>query len=43
VKASGKINTYEKAVALLEVGAELLGTSSGSAIIRMSQGDENDY
>jgi len=43
VKASGKINTYEKAVALLEAGAELLGTSSGPAIIEMSQGDENGY
>jgi deoxyribose-phosphate aldolase len=43
VKASGKINTYEKAVALLEAGAELLGTSSGPAIIQMSPGDENGY
>ncbi len=33
VKASGKINSYEKAVALLNAGAELLGTSSAAAIL----------
>jgi deoxyribose-phosphate aldolase len=43
VKASGKINTYEKAIALLQAGAELLGTSSGPAIMQMAQGDENGY
>jgi deoxyribose-phosphate aldolase len=43
VKASGKINTYEKAVALLDAGAELLGTSSGPQIIRQLQGNESGY
>ena len=33
VKASGKINSYEKAVDLLNAGAELLGTSSALAIL----------
>jgi deoxyribose-phosphate aldolase len=43
VKASGKINTYEKAIALLDAGAELLGTSSGPQIIRQLQGNESGY
>ena len=33
VKASGKINSYEKAIDLLNAGAELLGTSSAMAIL----------
>ncbi len=33
VKGSGKIDSYEKAVALLEAGAELLGTSAAPQII----------
>lgn len=33
VKASGKINSYAKAIALLEAGAELLGSSAGPAIV----------
>lgn len=33
VKASGKINSYEKAVALLNAGAELLGTSTATVIL----------
>jgi deoxyribose-phosphate aldolase len=33
VKASGKVNSYEKAIALLNAGAELLGTSAGPQII----------
>lgn len=36
VKASGKINSYEKAVALLNAGAELLGTSSATAILGLT-------
>jgi deoxyribose-phosphate aldolase len=36
VKASGKVNSYEKAVALLDAGAELLGASAGPAIIEKS-------
>ena len=33
VKASGGIDTYEIAVALLDAGADLLGSSSGAAIV----------
>ena len=33
VKASSGIRTYEDAIALIEAGAERLGTSSGIAII----------
>ncbi len=43
VKASGKINTYEKALALLDAGAELLGTSSGPQIIQQMQGSQAGY
>ena len=39
VKASGKVNSYEKAVALLNAGAELLGTSAGPQIINRSSGE----
>jgi deoxyribose-phosphate aldolase len=34
VKASGGIGTYEKAMAMLEAGAERIGASSGVAILR---------
>jgi deoxyribose-phosphate aldolase len=37
VKASGGIDTYERAVALLEAGADLLGSSSGVAIVSESR------
>ena len=43
VKASGKISSYEKALALLDAGAELLGTSSGPQIIQQMQGNEAGY
>ncbi|MFM8319752.1 MAG: deoxyribose-phosphate aldolase [Chloroflexota bacterium] len=43
VKASGKINSYEKAVALLNAGAELLGTSSAVAILDNLSGDTAGY
>lgn len=43
VKASGKINSYEKAAALLEAGAELLGTSSAPQIIDGLEGDAEGY
>lgn len=43
VKASGKINSYEKAVALLDAGAELLGTSSAVEIIHQLQGSGAGY
>jgi deoxyribose-phosphate aldolase len=33
VKGSGKIDSYEKAVALIDAGAELLGTSAAPRII----------
>ena len=38
VKASSGIRTYEDALALIEAGAERLGTSAGIAII---EGAEN--
>jgi deoxyribose-phosphate aldolase len=43
VKASGKINSYEKAIALLEAGAELLGTSSAPEIVERVMGEEGGY
>jgi deoxyribose-phosphate aldolase len=33
VKASGKVNSYEKAVAMFEAGAEMIGSSTGKKII----------
>lgn len=33
VKASGKVNTYERAVAMLNAGAELIGTSTGKTVM----------
>ncbi|MBI1877697.1 MAG: deoxyribose-phosphate aldolase, partial [Chloroflexi bacterium] len=32
-KASGKINSYEKAVAILNAGAQMLGTSTGKNVM----------
>ncbi len=43
VKASGKINSYEKAIALLQAGAELLGTSHGVEIMEHVEGDMDGY
>ncbi len=43
VKASGKVNSYEKAVALLNAGAELLGASAAPAIIDQVQGEASGY
>ncbi len=43
VKASGKINSYEIAVSLLDAGAELLGTSSGVQIIERAKGALGNY
>lgn len=37
VKASSKINSYEKAVSLLNAGAELLGTSHAATILGIEQ------
>lgn len=39
VKASGGIRTYEQVVSLLEAGAELVGTSAGTAIVTGGEGD----
>lgn len=43
VKASGKINSYEKALDLLKAGASLLGTSSAVAIMEQSRDDAATY
>ena len=43
VKASGKINSYEKAISLLDAGAELLGASAAPAILDHIKGDETGY
>lgn len=37
IKASGGIKTYEQAVALIEAGADRLGTSSGIEIIKQAK------
>jgi len=41
VKASGGIRNYETAVALIEAGAELLGTSNGPEIIQGIEGNSS--
>ncbi len=33
VKASGQVNSYEKAVALINAGAQMIGTSTGKAVM----------
>lgn len=43
VKGSGKINSLEKAVALLEAGATLLGTSSAVAIVQGLKDHSSEY
>jgi deoxyribose-phosphate aldolase len=43
VKVSGKVNTIEKMKALFEAGAELVGTSSGPAIVDGKTGDVAAY
>ena len=43
VKVSGKVNTIEKMKTLFEAGAELVGTSSGPAIMEGLEGDPNAY
>jgi len=43
VKASGKINSYEKAIGLLNAGATLLGTSAAAAIMKESADDNATY
>jgi deoxyribose-phosphate aldolase len=43
VKVSGKVNTLEKMRAMFEAGAELVGTSSGPAIVEGLTGDADAY
>lgn len=43
VKASGKVNSLEKAMLLLEAGAELLGTSSAVEIVQQKRGSNLGY
>jgi deoxyribose-phosphate aldolase len=43
VKASGKVNSYEKAIALLAAGAELLGSSAGPAIVEQVEATQVAY
>ncbi|HQY98841.1 MAG TPA: deoxyribose-phosphate aldolase [Propionicimonas sp.] len=43
VKVSGKVNTREKMADLFAAGAELVGTSSGPAIVDGIVGDPNAY
>jgi len=43
VKGSGKINTREKALALIAAGASLVGTSSAVAILEEKEGDAAAY
>ena len=43
VKASGKINSYEKAVALINAGASLLGTSSAVSIAEWGTDEHGAY
>ncbi|MBK8023492.1 MAG: deoxyribose-phosphate aldolase [Chloroflexi bacterium] len=43
VKASGKVNSYERAIAVLNAGAELVGTSAGLAILDGMQGEDTGY
>ena len=43
VKVSGKVNTRAKMEALFKAGAELVGTSSGPAIVAGEAGDAAAY
>lgn len=43
VKASGKVNTYERAIEILSAGAELIGTSSGPQIMQGIAGSLDNY
>lgn len=43
VKASGKVNSYEKMVALFDAGAQLTGTSSGLDILMKRAGNSSAY
>ncbi|WP_245537709.1 deoxyribose-phosphate aldolase [Sediminispirochaeta smaragdinae] len=43
VKASGKVNSMVKALAILESGAELIGTSSAREILLGGEGSKDNY
>ena len=43
VKASGKVNSFEKMVSLFDAGAVLVGTSSGINILNHTQGVGTNY
>ena len=43
VKASGGIETYDQVVALLDAGADLVGTSVGTAIVGGSAAPATAY
>ena len=43
VKASGKVNSFEKMIALFDAGAVLAGTSSGIDILNRNQGHATNY
>jgi deoxyribose-phosphate aldolase len=43
IKASGKIRTYNQAIALLDAGADLIGTSAGPEIMKGLCLDETAY
>lgn len=43
VKASGKVNSYEKMIELFDAGAEMAGTSSGLEILKRKGAITTDY
>jgi deoxyribose-phosphate aldolase len=43
VKASGKVNSYERAIEMFEAGAEMIGTSTGTHILERTQGAWEHY
>jgi deoxyribose-phosphate aldolase len=43
VKASGKVNSYAKTVAVFDAGAEMIGTSSAPLILQHREGSLDDY
>lgn len=43
VKASGKVNSYERAIEMFEAGAEMIGTSTAPHIIDRTQGPWEHY
>ena len=43
VKASGKVNSYERAIEMFEAGAEMIGTSTGNHILERTQGSWAHY